>query len=168
MSPRAVRVVTENAAVDRPFDYGVPTSMSPPSPGERVRVELKGRSLRGWVISEGDSTLAAKELRAWLGWGPPPSMIALLEWAARRWVAPLSRFLLAASPDVIVRELPVAPTSGPPAPEGSTLEVPPGVVVVAPSTDPLSLILHAHEETRDVDGLKYGFTINDNRDRRKK
>ena len=38
-------------------------------------------------------------LKSWLGWGPPPALVELAEWAAWRWAGPASFFLGVASPD---------------------------------------------------------------------
>ncbi|MBW4029509.1 MAG: hypothetical protein HIU57_02365 [Acidobacteria bacterium] len=151
---RCVRVVTENAAVDRAFDYEVPTAFAHVGAGDRVRVEFNHRSLRGWVLGDVEATREVKALKKWLGLGPPPEMVALLEWASRRWCAPLSRFLLAASPRTIVT---APPRPAPPAPLDATLAAhahaqSPGVVLVSPTHDPLGLILHAYESTRERPG----------------
>ena len=108
---RAVRVVTEVAAVDKAFDYLVPEALTHVGVGDRVRMNFNGRSVRGWVGPEevGPSEHALKPLVKWLGFGPPPELWPVLEWAAWRWAAPLSRFLLAASPTRIVGSLPSAP-----------------------------------------------------------
>ena len=151
---RSVRVVTENAAVDRAFDYQVPTALATVGVGDRVRVNFNHRSLRGWVTAEVTSTREMKPLAKWLGLGPAPEMMALLEWAAERWCAPLSRFLLAASPATVVRDVPRAPVA-----RGLDADVlarsvalAPGVVLVSPTHDPLALILHAYESTRAESG----------------
>ena len=47
---RAVRIVTEVAAVDRPFDYLVTEKTSRVAVGDRVRVDFNDRSVRGWVV----------------------------------------------------------------------------------------------------------------------
>ena len=151
---RCVRVVTENAAVDRAFDYELTESLSHVGVGDRVRVDFNHRSLRGWVVEDVESTREMKIVKKWLGLGPPPSMLGLLEWAAQRWCAPLSRFLLASSPHVVVRELPVAPPAQ--ALEASVAaqseDVAAGVVLVSPTHDPLGLILHAYQSTLGVEG----------------
>ncbi len=146
---RWVRVVTENAAVDRAFDYELPDALTHVGVGDRVRVDLHHRSLRGWVIGEVEATRETKTVKKWLGLGPPADMLALLEWAARRWVAPLSRFLLAASPPVVVSEVVQAPPARALDSEilAPTVELAPGVVVVSPTQDPLGLVLHAYQST---------------------
>jgi len=146
---RCVRVVTENAAVDRAFDYELNDTQYHVGVGDRVRVDFNNRSLRGWVTGEVAATREMKPVRKWLGLGPAPEMMGLLEWASRRWCAPLSRFLLAASPSVIVRELPPVPPwrDLDPTIAAQAQAVPPGVVLVSPTQDPLALILHAHLST---------------------
>jgi len=151
---RAVRIVTEVGAVDRPFDYLVTESTADVGLGDRVRVDFNHRSVRGWVLAEVDPTRALKPLGRWLGYGPPPEMLDLLGWAARRWYAPLSRFLAAASPATRVTRLPDAPgaASLTPAVASSAMEVSPGVVVTAPTMDPIALILGAYERCRQRPG----------------
>ena len=79
--------------------------------GSLVRVPLHGRRVAGWVVSEGAST-EGRELKPLLkvsSWGPPPSVVALTEWAVWRWAGRRTSFLRAASPPVMVRGLPPAP-----------------------------------------------------------
>lgn len=145
-----MRVVTENAALDRAFDYEVPSALGFVGPGDRVRIELNHRSLRGWVVGDVETTRELKSLKKWLGLGPPPEMIGLLGWAAQRWCAPVSRFLQAASPKVIVTDTPPppAPAALDAAVAAHAQPLAPGVILVSPTHDPLALILHAHESTR--------------------
>ena len=151
---RCVRVVTENAAVDRAFDYELGDAFDHVGWGDRVRVDFNHRSLRGWVTGDVESARDTKQVKKWLGLGPPPEMIDLLEWASRRWYAPLSRFLLAASPRVVVRDLPRAPEPGALSVAAPVLAdaADPGVVLTSPTDDPLGLILHAYETTRHEEG----------------
>jgi primosomal protein N' len=151
---RAVRIVTEVAAVDRPFDYLVTEKTAQVGVGDRVRVDFHHRSVRGWVTGDVDASGDLKPLTKWLGFGPPSSLLALLTWASERWYSPLSRFLLASSPTHLVTTLPVAPRAE--ALARSTLlnvtDVAPGVLEVAPTTDPLPLILSAYETCREREG----------------
>ena len=151
---RCVRVVTENAAVDRAFDYELSDALNHVGVGDRVRVDFNNRSLRGWVTSDVEATREMKAVKKWLGLGPPPEMIELLEWASQRWCAPMSRFLLATSPMVIVRETPRRPTwqALEPSVAAQSVDVRPGVVLVSPTQDPLALILHAHLSTSERPG----------------
>jgi primosomal protein N' len=151
---RAVRIVTEVAAVDRPFDYLVTEKTARVAVGDRVRVDFNHRSVRGWVTGEVEVSGDLKPLTKWLGFGPPPSLLALLTWASERWYSPLSRFLLASSPKHLVTTLPTAPKAVALA-QSTLVDVPdvaPGVLEVAPTTDPLLLILGAYEAGRERDG----------------
>jgi primosomal protein N' len=153
-TPRAVRIITEVAAVDRPFDYAVTEATAQVAVGDRVRVDFNHRSVRGWVLDEAEPSAELKPLTKWLGYGPPASLLALLSWASERWYSPLSRFLISTSPRRLITSLPVAPASEPLAdgvrPTGPMFG--PGVIVVAPTTDPLPLVLGAYEATRDRPG----------------
>lgn len=154
MATRAVRVVTEVAAVDRSFDYELPEKFAHVGVGDRVRVNFHNRSVRGWVEAEVEPSRTMKPVMKWLGYGPPPSLWPLLTWAAWRWSAPLSRFLIAASPTRLITRLPEAPVAK--ALDANVLAQAqpfgPGVCQVSPTTDPLGLILHAYETTRGAEG----------------
>src|ERR1700728_5385517 len=115
---RVVRVRTEVAAVAKTFDYSVPAGWRDEVHiGSRVRAPFHGRTVRGWVVDEDVGTPAGVDvlpLKSWLGWGPPPGLVALAEWAAWRWAGPAPFFLRIASPATIVRALPSPPpASGP-------------------------------------------------------
>jgi primosomal protein N' (replication factor Y) len=151
-----VRVRTELAAVTKAFDYAVPSAWdhSPVTVGTRVRVPLHGRSVRGWVVDDAVPDAGEREvlpLKSWLGWGPPPAVLEMAEWAAWRWSGPASSFLGTASPATIVRALPSRPAG----PDGA-VPVGPGeahpwadavatsgaaVVRLPPATDLLELVL---------------------------
>ena len=111
--PRTVRVRTEVAAVAKTFDYAVPPGWSDEVHiGTRVRAPFHGRTVRGWVVEEDVGTpagVAVLPLKSWLGWGPPPALVELAEWAAWRWAGPAPFFLRIASPPTIVRTLPIPP-----------------------------------------------------------
>ena len=157
---RIVRVRTDVAALSKEFDYAVPPLWTEPVlVGTRVRAPLHGRSVRAWVVADDVAPtlgLEVRRLKSWLGWGPPASLVELAGWAAWRWAGPESTFLQAASPKVIVRSLPAAPSPHHAAPtEGASpagsgrmwTDVPlgPGVTVVRlpPTTDLLDLVLAA-------------------------
>jgi primosomal protein N' (replication factor Y) len=156
---RVVRVRTEVAAVAKTFDYAVPAGWGDEvQVGTRVRAPFHGRTVRGWVVDEEVGTPAGVDLlplKSWLGWGPPPSLVALAEWAAWRWAGPASFFLRSASPETIVRALPTPPAlpdadadrraaseAGDATPDGLDLAQA-GVTVVRqpPLTDPMGLVL---------------------------
>lgn len=149
---RAVRVITDVAAVDRPFDYLLGDATPDVGLGDRVRVDFHHRSVRAWVVEEVEPTEELKTVKKWLGYGPPPSELEFLKWASERWYGPWSRFLLAASSRRIVTALPHAPASSEllvSAPEAGFV---PGVIQLAPTTDPLTLVLGAYEATRQREG----------------
>jgi primosomal protein N' len=148
---RAVRVITEVAAVDRPFDYLLNEATDNASLGDRVRVDFHNRSVRAWIVDDVVATDDLKTVKKWLGYGPPASQLELLRWAAERWYSTWSRFLLAASPKRIITSLPVAPPATRLV-QTPTLTYEPGVVELAPTTDPLALILGAYDLTRERPG----------------
>ena len=154
---RTVRVRTEVAALDKTFDYVVPSHwVDDVRVGTRVRVPLHGRSVRGWIVEADAATpegIDVLPLKSWLGWGPPPDVIELAEWASWRWAGPASFFLHTASPSVVVRTLPPAPPMAGEAVTGSPGDArgsewagglaQPGTTVVRlpPATDLLDLVL---------------------------
>ena len=154
---RVVRVRTEVAAVAKTFDYAVPAVWREDvRVGTRVRAPFHGRTVRGWVVDEDAGSPDGVEvlpLKSWLGWGPPPALVDLAQWAAWRWAGPASFFLRTASPATIVRALPPAPEFGPPVgaspPWPDDLELTrPGVTVVRqpPLTDPIDLVVSVLED----------------------
>ncbi len=151
---RVVRVRTEVAAVVKTFDYAVPpTWRNDIEVGTRVRAPLHGRSVQGWVVDDEAGTpsdVAVLPLKAWLGWGPPATLVDLADWAAWRWAGPPAFFLRTASPATIVRSLPPAPPwpepdhGAPTSPLDVALDLAhAGVAVVRqpPLTDPIDLVL---------------------------
>ena len=151
---RAVRVVTEVAAVDRAFDYAVSEATTRVQVGDRVRVNFNNRSVRGWVVADASDERDLKSLVKWLGFGPPASMLVALQWASSRWYGPLARFLSAASPKRIVSELSVAPERRALSVSvaASAVRYVPGVIQLAPTTDPLAVVLGAYEAVRNREG----------------
>jgi primosomal protein N' len=154
VTARAVRIITEVAAVDRPFDYLLSDVTSHVGVGDRVRVDFNHRSVRGWVIDGATPSGELKTVKKWLGYGPPSSMLELLRWASDRWYSTWSRFLLAASPRRVVTTLPRAPEAAPLALalKDTAWDAPAGVIQLAPTTDPLALVLGAYEATREAEG----------------
>jgi primosomal protein N' (replication factor Y) len=151
---RAVRIITEVAAVDRPFDYALTEATGHCGVGDRVRIDFNHRSVRGWVVGEVEPDRELKPLTKWLGYGPPPSLLELLTWASERWCSPLSRFLISSSPKRLITQLPDAPRAAAlnDSVSKSVLCLESGVIQTAPTTDPLPLILGAYESTREREG----------------
>lgn len=151
---RAVRVITEVGAVDRPFDYNLTEASAHTGLGDRVRVDFNHRSVRAWVVGELDARSELKAITKWLGYGPAPSLLDLLAWASERWYSPLSRFLISSSPKRLVTslpDLPQAPTLEQRVRESAAL-LAPGVWRVSPTTDPLAIVLGAYDVTRESPG----------------
>src|ERR1700684_1465083 len=107
---RVVRVRTEVAAVTKTFDYAVPAGWSDDvQVGTRVRAPFHGRTVRGWVVDEEAGPPEGVEvlpLKSWLGWGPPPALVDLAQWAAWRWARPASFFLRPALPHNLMLAMP--------------------------------------------------------------
>ena len=101
------RVLPDVPAVDRAFDYSIPDSLAGTiRVGMLVRIPLRGRRVRGWVL-EVDATpdVPVESLLPVLtavSAGPSGAMVELCAWAAWRWAGPRVAFLRAASPPNIV------------------------------------------------------------------
>lgn len=83
-------------------------------PGAVVRVPLRGRRVRGWVLAfpvEASPGLELRPLTKVSGWGPEPALIDLASWAAWWWAGRRRSLLVTASAQVAVRALP-APALG--------------------------------------------------------
>ncbi|MSW05164.1 MAG: hypothetical protein F2894_03030, partial [Actinobacteria bacterium] len=103
MTLRVVRVRPDLPAIDRSFDYLVPDALAHQiSVGTIVRIPLHGRRVRGWVVE--DFVQPETEISRILpllkvvGAGPPPEILDLGRWAARRWIGPDVSFFGSASP----------------------------------------------------------------------
>jgi primosomal protein N' (replication factor Y) len=113
---RICRVLADVTAVDRAFDYSVPEALDPlVRVGAIVRVPLHGRRVRGWVVEDavgpGSPTGTLLDVLAVVSAGPPPDVVALTEWIARRWAGPRVAVLRSASAPNHVR--PSAGRGGP-------------------------------------------------------
>ena len=84
MTPAVARVLPALPAVDRVFDYDASETSPPPVVGDRVRVSLHGRSVRGWVVGVADRAerTGLKPIARSLGTGPPPS-VGSDDWPSR-------------------------------------------------------------------------------------
>ncbi|HEX5616458.1 MAG TPA: hypothetical protein VFZ83_14990 [Acidimicrobiia bacterium] len=110
-APRVCRVAPDVTAVERVFDYLVPDALAARvEVGALVRVELHGRRVGGWVVAlDTDADVPLAQLRpllAVVSVGPPPDVVELSEYVARRWHGPRVAVLRSASPPNRVRELP--------------------------------------------------------------
>ncbi|MFP5322784.1 MAG: hypothetical protein ACLGIC_13200 [Acidimicrobiia bacterium] len=149
-----VRVLPDVAGLDKEFDYSVPPELEAEiGIGSRVRVDLHGRRVGGWVVAVGVEPHAGITLRSVAkvtGWGPSADVVDLARWAAWRWAGRPSALLKAASPERAVRALPTnAPAAGPERgpesrPHSGAAEQPYGpgrtLVRVAPAADRMPVI----------------------------
>jgi len=100
---RVCRVLPDVTAVDRAFDYSVPDALNATvRAGMIVRVPLHGRRVRGWVIDDDVEPEPAAggllDVLAVVSAGPPPDVVELSAWVARRWAGPRVAVLRSASP----------------------------------------------------------------------
>ena len=144
-------------ALGRAFDYLVPDGMDGRvGVGSLVRITLHGRRVGGWVIGL-DSTppdgTVLQPLSKVTGWGPPPDLVDLADWAAHRWAGRPVAFLRTASPPRAVTGVPDAWTPSHPVPTtGDQLAEAafstngvwqPTVLRLAPGADRFPLVLSA-------------------------
>lgn len=98
----ACRVVIDEPAVEKPFDYLVPEHLRDQvRVGTLVRVPLHGRRVGGWVAALDVAPPEGVELKPIAkvtGWGPAAELFPLAEWAAWRWAGRPVHFLRTASP----------------------------------------------------------------------
>jgi primosomal protein N' (replication factor Y) len=112
---RVVRVLPDEPAIGKVFDYLVPDSVGDQvRVGDRVRVALGGRRVGGWVLAVDATPPAGVTLRPlarWSGRGPTHDLIELAAWAAWRWAGRPASFLRTASPERVVTGPPPRPPS---------------------------------------------------------
>ena len=155
---RVVRVLPDQPAIDKVFDYSVPEAMSKALHlGSIVRVPLHGRRVGGWVIAddvEPSTTAKLQPIAKVSGYGPPPELFELADWAAWRWAGRPASLLRTASPPTSVRGLPREPWRSVPAPlpiatdelhdlAAEALREPVATVRLAPAVDPYPLLIAA-------------------------
>lgn len=105
---RIVRVVPNVSGVNKTFDYLVPESLKNVKVGGIVRVELQGRRVDAWVISEVEnpsSEINFKEVISFLSEGPSEEVVQLSQWTAERFCGPLRAVLSSASPSLRIKQL---------------------------------------------------------------
>jgi len=156
--PLTATVLPDVTGLDKTFDYLVPDALaSRVAVGSMVRVPLHGRRVGGWVTRVGapDADVPLERLvplAKWSGVGPGAELIELAAWAAHRWGAARVRpLLVAASPPTMVQSLPPVrrrrpgPIDGANAGVRQLLDDGGGVLRVAPTADPLDVVLAAAE-----------------------
>jgi primosomal protein N' (replication factor Y) len=157
--PLVVRVLPDEAAIDKAFDYLVPAEWVADGraarlrPGTMVRVPLHGRRVGGWVLEVGVTPppgVRLVPLAKIRGIGPSEELIGLARWAAWRWYGRPATFLGTASPETAVTSLPARPRAvpvpvpvGPPGLVDEVLAAGGGVVRIPPGDDLLPVALAA-------------------------
>jgi len=106
------RVLPDVAGFERELNYLVPPELAGEvRPGSIVRVPLRGRRVRAWVLAFPVEPPAGVSLRAIVGvssWGPEPEILGLAAWAAWWWAGRRRSLLVSASPSKNVKSLPPA------------------------------------------------------------
>lgn len=147
---RVVRVLPDEPAIAKTFDYLVPDSFGDQvRVGDRVRIALAGRRVGGWIVAldvDPPAGVTLRPLAKWSGRGPGPELIEMAEWAAWRWAGRPATFLRTASPERVVRGLPNARPRRPPSGAASAgaldhtltaaLSQPRSLLRLPPSVDP--------------------------------
>ena len=91
---RVVRVLPDQPALDKEFDYRLTEEVAEASPcreisiGTIVRVDLRGRRIRGWITEldvEEPKEITLSEIKKVSGVGPPASLVSLAQWASDRY-----------------------------------------------------------------------------------
>ncbi len=149
----AARVLPNVTGLDKQFDYVVPEALAASiTTGTRVRIELHGRRVGGWVVAidPADALDEAdlKPIASVTGIGPDADLIELAEWASIRWAARLRHFLVACSPPRAVAGLPATRRTGakvePRSPASTAiLASGGGVLRLPPASDPMPAVLSA-------------------------
>lgn len=112
---RVVRVLPDQPALDKEFDYRLTEEVAEASPcreisiGTIVRVDLRGRRIRGWITQldvEEPKEITLSEIKKVSGVGPPASLVSLAQWASDRWLGTRAHFLRTATHTRIVPALP--------------------------------------------------------------
>ncbi len=107
---RVVRVRPDEPGLDKLFDYVVPAELDEQvRVGTVVRIALAGRRVAGWVVAddvEPPDGVEPQPLAKVTGWGPPPELLELADWAAWRWAGRPASLLRTATAATAVRALP--------------------------------------------------------------
>ncbi|HVC25038.1 MAG TPA: hypothetical protein VND23_04715 [Acidimicrobiales bacterium] len=138
---RVVAVVPDVSGLDRLFDYEVPPPLADAvEVGTVVRVPLRGRRVRGWVVSAaatGRHDRELLELADVVSRGPGEDVVALARFAAWRYAGRIRSLLAAASPPRVVHHLPEAAPRRDPRHRASASVVPHGDAIGAAAREAL-------------------------------
>ena len=112
---RVVRVLPDEPALDRDFDYLLPDRLTdtphcpPIQVGTIVRVDLRGRRIRGWITAvdvDPPPGVDLREITKVSSCGPPAALVDLAAWACRQWMGSRVHFLRTATHDRVVSSIP--------------------------------------------------------------
>ena len=159
---RIVRVLPDEPAVDKEFDYLLPDGVVEASPnvpicvGTLVRIDLRGRRVKGW-ITELDVTppegVTLSEVKKVSGVGPSADLVELAKWASQQWLGSRVHFLRTATHSRIVPS--ITPSSSRPAPATAPNNLAAeafrrggAVVRTPPTSDDFSLAIAAASQGR--------------------
>lgn len=147
-----MRVLPDVPAIDREFDYLVPSGMGPVGVGDVVRVVLHGRRVGGWVTAV-DVTppigVSLLPIAKRSGIGPSADLIDLAGWAAWRYAGRRASFLRTAAPPTVVPAVRPRNESTTPVPGFSDLLVQSafghavGTLRLPPTTDMFPVVMEA-------------------------
>ncbi len=110
-----VRVLPDEPAVDREFDYLLTDEVVESSDcaevriGTVVRIDLRGRRVRGWITALGvrpQEGIKLREIKKISSYGPPEALVNLATWASRHWLGSRVHFLRTATHDRVVSSIP--------------------------------------------------------------
>jgi primosomal protein N' (replication factor Y) (superfamily II helicase) len=139
-SSRVVRVLPDEAAIGKVFDYSVPPRLPGAeliAVGTEVRIELHGRRVGGWVLAvdvEPPAGVTLRPIAKVRGIGSPQPVVDLAMWAAWRWGGRAAQVLRFTTAPTAIRRLPKPPLRPP---------------LIALQSDPLSaLVRHAVGQQR--------------------
>ncbi|MEM8905851.1 MAG: hypothetical protein AAGF02_19275 [Actinomycetota bacterium] len=138
---RLIRVLPDQPAIDRVFDYLVPHDVDV-RVGDVVRIDLGPRRVGGWVLdvdAEPTPGVTARPIGKLSGRGPSADLIELAGWAAERWVGRPAMFLGTADAPRRVHEIPAPRLTVRP----GGVDLGSAIVRVPPSTPRITEVLRA-------------------------
>ncbi len=103
--------------LDKELTYSIPKELESSEllqVGSIVSIPIHNRKEKGWitrVLNKGaeDGEFDLKPIEGFLSYGPPPKVLKLADWAAKRWIGRRAAFYRAASPLKNIKKLPTAP-----------------------------------------------------------
>jgi len=159
---RIVRVLPDEPAVDKEFDYLLSDAVVAASPdvpiriGTLVRIDLRGRRVKGWITALDvlpPDGVTLSEVKKVSSVGPPADLVELATWASQQWLGSRVHFLRTATHSRIVSS--VTPSAGRPIPATAPSNLATesfrrggAVVRMPPASDDFSLAIAAASQGR--------------------